>query len=371
MVEVKEKMRFSSGKAGRIEGYDLARALAVIGMFIINFRLVMTPENAAPVWLANLTDLLEGRAAAVFVILAGVGLSLLSRKARIGQDVAALRRHQFTIVKRAVFLFGLGLLFQTVWPADILHFYGIYLFGAALMLRASETALLWGVMMVMSIGAGLQLTMNYDTGWNWDTLEYVDFWTPAGMGRHLFFNGFHPVFPWLAFLFLGMWLGRQDLRDRIVRNLMLMAGAGLAVLSEGAAFLLQRWTVALIEMPDFNDIQYLIQSGPIPPTLFYMFSAGGTALLVIVSCVALSERMPGSKWLSPLIATGRQSLTLYLGHVVVGMGVLEAFGRLEQQSLGFALKVALVFCLLSIVYAWLWQRRFRQGPVEWVMRKLT
>lgn len=371
MTEVKEKTPSPSAPAGRIEGYDLARALAVIGMFIINFRLVMTPENATPVWLANLTDLLEGRAAAVFVILAGVGLSLLSRKARIERDFAALRRRRFTIVKRAVFLFGLGLLFQTVWPADILHFYGIYLLFGALMLRASDTVLLWGMMIGMSVGIVLQLTMNYDTGWNWGTLEYADFWTPAGMGRHLFFNGFHPVFPWVAFLFFGMWLGRQDLRDGIVRRRMLIAGAGLALLSEGAAFLLQLWTASLIDLPDYNDIQYLIQSGPIPPTLFYMFSAGGTAVLVIVSCVTLSERMPGAKWLSPLMATGRQSLTLYLGHVVVGMGVLESFGRLEHQSLPFALAVALTFCLLSIVFAWRWQRRFPQGPVEWVMRRLT
>ena len=40
--------------------------------------------------------------------------------------------------------------------------------------------------------------------------SYAGFWTPWGMIRHLFFNSFHPVFPWTAFLLAGMWLGWQD-----------------------------------------------------------------------------------------------------------------------------------------------------------------
>lgn len=371
MGEEGKSARVKSVKAGRIEGLDLARALAVIGMVVINFRLVMTTETASSIWLAHLTDMLEGRAAAVFVILAGVGLSLLTRKARMEGNTVALRRHRRTIRKRALFLFTIGLLFQTVWPADILHFYGIYLLLGALMLRATDSMLLWGAGIVLSIGAGLQITLNYDIGWDWATLHYIDFWTPAGMARHLFFNGFHPVFPWLAFLYFGMWLGRQDLRDIRVQKCLAAVGAGMTLSAEGVAFLLQQWTASLIELPNLTDIQYLMQSGPVPPTLFYMLSAGGTALLVIVSCVALSERIPVTKWLSPLMAAGRQSLTLYMGHVLVGMGVLESLGKLEQQTIPFALAAALIFSSAGIIFAWLWQQRFKQGPVEWVMRRLT
>ena len=64
----------------------------------------------------------------------------------------------------------------------------------------------------------LLATLDYEAGWDFETFTYFGFWTAAGQVRHLFFNGFHPVVPWLAFLLVGMWLGRQDLRDPEVRR---------------------------------------------------------------------------------------------------------------------------------------------------------
>jgi hypothetical protein len=62
----------------RIVGYDLARALAIMGMVVVNFKVVMGASEAGPDWLVWLVNLLEGRAAATFVVLAGVGMSLIS-----------------------------------------------------------------------------------------------------------------------------------------------------------------------------------------------------------------------------------------------------------------------------------------------------
>ena len=69
----------------RIIGYDLARALAVFGMVVVNFKTVMSAEQGGPAWLGGLVGLLDGRAAATFVVLAGVGIALISRKARTSQ----------------------------------------------------------------------------------------------------------------------------------------------------------------------------------------------------------------------------------------------------------------------------------------------
>ena len=63
---------------------------------------------------------------------------------------------------------------------------------------------------------------NYDTNWNWSTLTYMNLWSFDGMLRHIFFNGFHPVFPWAAFLIFGMWLGRVDLSKTAIRNRVLI-----------------------------------------------------------------------------------------------------------------------------------------------------
>ena len=66
----------------RVIGYDLARALAIFGMVIVNFKIVMGAEQNGPEWLVGLVGLLDGRAAATFVVLAGAGISLLSQITR-------------------------------------------------------------------------------------------------------------------------------------------------------------------------------------------------------------------------------------------------------------------------------------------------
>ena len=46
------------------------------------------------------------------------------------------------LLKKALFLFILGTLFLTIWPADILHFYGIYLTIIALSLKLKDKQIL-------------------------------------------------------------------------------------------------------------------------------------------------------------------------------------------------------------------------------------
>ncbi|MCZ6774700.1 MAG: hypothetical protein O7G83_22320 [Proteobacteria bacterium] len=46
----------------RIIGDDLARSLAVSGMVVVNFKIVMSAQKNGPDWLVNLVGLLDGRA---------------------------------------------------------------------------------------------------------------------------------------------------------------------------------------------------------------------------------------------------------------------------------------------------------------------
>lgn len=82
-------------------------------------------------------------------------------------------------------------------------------------------------------------------------------------------------------------------------------------------------------------------------------------------------RYDNAGWLQPVVATGQLALTLYVAHVILGMGFLELLGRLENQSIQFALCAALVFWLLAMLFAHYWRKRFQRGPLEWVMRTLT
>ncbi|MCP5094372.1 MAG: DUF1624 domain-containing protein [Chloroflexi bacterium] len=219
-------------KSTRIIGFDAARALAIFGMILVNFKVAMGAEGTGPAWLQWVMGLLDGRAAATFVILAGVGLSLLSKKGRITGDDVRLRRDRNTMLKRALFLFVVGLTFIPIWPADILHFYGVYIAIAAFFLAASDRKL-WVSVVAMAIGFVVLLSIfDYEVGWDWVALEYTDFWTMQGMIRHLFFNGFHPVIPWVAFIFIGMWLGRQEMGNDGLRRRILAISLAIAAVAE-------------------------------------------------------------------------------------------------------------------------------------------
>jgi uncharacterized protein len=72
----------------RIIGIDVARALAVIGMIIVNFKVVFG-ENGNLI-LKNIAHLFDGKAAATFVVLAGVGIALMSNSAIKNNEVEKL-----------------------------------------------------------------------------------------------------------------------------------------------------------------------------------------------------------------------------------------------------------------------------------------
>lgn len=345
----------------RVLGFDVARALAIIGMVLVNFKIAMGAAGNGPAWLIWLLGLLDGRAAAAFVILAGVGLSLVSRRARLENDQAAIARNRNTLLKRALFLFVVGLLYIPIWPADILHFYGVYIAISAFLLTASDRQL-WGGVVALTAGfVGLLLVFDYDAGWNWETLDYAGFWTVTGMVRHIFFNGFHPVIPWLSFMLIGMWLGRQNLQDDGLRRRILLTSLSVAVVTEAVS----------LALTGSGEPGLLFDTAPIPPMPLYIVAGAATAIVVIMLCLELAFHYPKANWLQPLVHTGQLALTLYVAHVIVGMGFLEAIGLLENQTITFATISGIIFSILAILFAHLWRKRFERGPLEWVMRKFT
>ncbi len=358
-----------SGDKQRLLGYDVARAIAVFGMVVVNFKIVMGATDKGPDWLVTAVGLLDGRAAATFVILAGVGISLLSRRAHLSGDAALVSTVRLVVLKRALFLFVVGLLYTPIWPADILHFYGVYLAAAAFLLTATDRRLLITAVVAIIVFVVFILVFDYEAGWDWSTLEYHGLWTPAGMARHLFLNGFHPVFPWLAFLLYGMWLGRRRMAERGTQLRVLLAGVIVAALAHLASLLAIRGAIAAGSDADVSIA--LLGTAPMPPMPLYLIEAGGTATTLISLCLlATGQERPG--FMTRVLAwTGQLALTLYVAHVVLGMGVLEIMGRLEEQTLGFALGYAALFCLASIVFAAMWRRCFTRGPLEQLMRAIT
>ena len=140
------------------------------------------------------------------------------------------------------------------------------------------------------------------------------------MVRHLFFNGFHPVFPWTAFLFVGMWLGRRNVLDPAIRKGIFLFATAIAVLTEATSWLLARYFSTHPHDIDAETVTALFGTAPMPPMPLYMLAGGSAAVAVIVLSVAVVERFPKARWYAPLLATGQLALTLYVAHVIIGMG---------------------------------------------------
>ena len=191
------------------------------------------------------------------------------------------------------------------------------------------------------------------------------------MIRRLFFNGFHPVFPWTAFLLIGMWLGRQDMRNRKTQRKVFFGGITAALVSECASWLLIRYFSANVSELDIETVRALFGTEAMPPMPLYLFASSGIATAIIGGCLMLTDKYPEAKWTTPFITTGQLALTLYVAHVVIGMGTLGAFGRLENQTAPFAIGSAGIFCICAVIFSYFWRKRFRRGPLEGVMRQMT
>ena len=336
----------------RLEGLDLARFLAFVGMVIVNFKVVMGAEMTSGA--SFLGSLLTGRAAATFVVLAGVGLGLAALK--------DLPKTRAVTLRRAVFLMIAGLLNMMIFEGDILHYYAVYFVFGAFLLTLGQSGLLIALLGVNVVFLAMLFTLNYEAGWNWETLEYTGFWTPTGFVRNLMFNGWHPVFPWLSFLIYGLFLSRLSLSDS--KTQINLIAFGLIV------YLSATWiSNSLTSSISDPDLLGLVSTEPLPPMPLYILAGIGAASLVTGLCLRFSDVLAQIGVLQILMPAGRQTLTLYIAHILIGMGVLEALGLVGGQTESTAVIAALLFCAASVVYAYVWSKFYKRGPFEALMRR--
>lgn len=349
----------------RIEGYDFARAIAIFGMVFVNFKIVLGSTHGSEA-LYGMVSLLEGRASVLFVVLAGAGISLMSK---VQNNNGFFSKKKVSLYKRGFLLILFGLLLAPIWPADILHFYGFYFFIAAFFINSSGKILWLLVVLVCIMFIFLLLALNYEVGWDFSTLTYLDFWTFKGMLRHIFFNGFHPVFPWVAFIFIGMWLGRKDLqKTSLRRNLIVLSGIIWAVVEVASKFLV---LVALKSIAPDNEVLVFLDTAMMPPAPLYMIAASSLAVLIVCVSIEITKNFPQYKPVKWFVCTGRLALTLYIAHIFIGMGIMDSLGFIGNQSIEVAVFSAFLFSCFGMLFSVLWLRAFRIGPVELVFRTVA
>ncbi len=337
----------------------MARFFAFAGMVIVNFRVVMlTPgaeagDTGLAAWVGGA---LEGRAAATFVVLAGIGLGLAAARHPLTQV-------RITTIKRALFLFVIGLLNCVIFEADILHYYAVYFLIAVPLLSLASVQLGLIIIALTLAFPIMAIVFNYDTGWDWSNYHYTDFWSVGGFVRNLLFNGWHPVIPWLGFLLFGIVLSRLSLTQQSVQLKLMAIGGFLLVATETTERIFSP-SLAAIDA----ELVFFLATEPVPPMPLYILAGIGASMLAIGFCLSIASAATKAGVLRLLAPAGKQTLSLYVVHIIIGMGTLEAMDLLGNQSAATALYAALLFSLGAVLYAWVWSRFFKRGPLEYLMR---
>lgn len=324
----------------RIVGIDVARGLAVLGMMTAH----VGPDDDGPIPPGGFAQLADGRPAALFVVLAGLSLALLSGSA---DPVTGTRLVQarVRILVRALLLLALGLLLVMLATpvVVILPTYGLLFALGCATLRWSRPALLTAAGVVAVAGPPIGQ-------WLADGLEDArpTLLTEITVGHY------YPAIVWTAYLLVGLAIGRSDLRSPRLRGLGALAGVALVILGHGGSWVALHvlgWPAALAT------------TEPHSSTTFEVVGNVGVALLVIAGCLVAADRWP--RVLAPPAAVGALALTAYTVHIVViamlGQGVV-------YQT---TVEVWLAFILTTVGLCWLWVVSVGRGPFEWVLHRVS
>ena len=150
--------------AKRLAGPDVIRAVALIGVVVMNYHgyliLRSSGSGIGTGWAAELFNPWTGpfatRFAATFVLVAGVGVTLLTRRSL--DDPVRVGEMRWRLVRRGVLLYSVGLLIDEIWPGTILPFYGaMFVIAAALFTLRGRWIALIGVFAALA-GWGIRIS---------------------------------------------------------------------------------------------------------------------------------------------------------------------------------------------------------------------
>jgi uncharacterized protein len=117
-----------------------------------------------------------------------------------------------------------------------------------------------------------------------------------------------------------------------------------------------------------------------PPYLPFMMITTGFAFMVISICMLLGERFSNNNIIIALVKTGQMTLSHYVIHLTLGMiifGLIKGkhyTGLLEDEMPTPPIQIlafAFAFFVLSVIFSVLWGKRFKNGPLETIMRKIS
>lgn len=177
-------------------------------------------------------------------------------------------------------------------------------------------------------------------------------------------TGAYPALIFIAYLLLGLLVGRSNLSAVPVQLGLVGAGTVLAAAAWGSSYLVLDALGA-----DASPLALRLASAAAhDDSTLEVIGNCGTSIAVIGLCLLLTR--PGtaagraaSAVLSPVAAAGATSLSTYSFHIVAIFVLGNAVVWYPESN-----AVLVWFVVVALVGAWLWRRFLGQGPLERLVR---
>ncbi|AKE40264.1 membrane protein [Corynebacterium kutscheri] len=367
----------------RITGLDAARGFALFGMIAVHILPAYNQYTNKPtlIWQA-----FAGHSAGLFAVLAGVTIALLSGANNPYQG-QRLRRARASLIVRAllIFVIGLGINQLAVPVFNILPYYGLMFLIAVPLLKLRIRWLLTLSLLIAVCGPILVFFINrwgqYSTMFNPNFSSLISY--PTDTLLTLFLGGTYPAGTWMAYICLGMAVGRLNLRWLLTSARLIVGGVGLALVGFATSTFLIDFAGGFrqlyyytdnYEVSDISDVLTYGPSGHLPTDTWWwllingphtnvplaIISTAGLALIAIGSFLVIARILSG--WIFPLIAAGSMTMTLYTLHLLC----LTAFSEQNYSAPMMWFVIQVVFVL---IFATGWQIAVGRGPMETFMAR--
>lgn len=333
----------------RIAGVDLARGLAVIGMFAAH--LLLTADGFVWTDPTSWTALVDGRSSILFATLAGVSIGLVTGgREPLSPGSMAVARWRLALRASILLVLGILLILTGVPVYVILPAYAVLFLIALPFTGLRAGTVLW-------VAAGLALIMPFLQ----PVLDDLPIWQlPFSAEIDAIIGWHYPFTVWIAFVLAGLGVARAGITRLVVQIRMLIGGGALAAIGYG---------LAALPAPVADGYWWAVWSAePHSSGLFEVIGSGGFAIAALASCLLLCRLAVVNAITLPLRATGAMPLTAYTVQLVVWAVVAAVTIGDVTDLFGFrALDPFWPLTIGVLVGCTVWALLVGRGPLEWVL----
>ncbi|MEW2384719.1 heparan-alpha-glucosaminide N-acetyltransferase domain-containing protein [Micromonospora sp. NPDC047707] len=376
-----------AGPAGRprLLGVDAARGVALFGMIAVH-SLYVSDAAGWPTWSFTIFG---GRAAALFAVLAGVGIAFITGRRRVRPTGGSGPAAALGVRALAIGAIGLALGYTDASLASVILPAYAVMFLLAIPLVFLPTWLVAVTAVAVAAGAPVlrQLLLPRLPVAAYENPEFADLvGDPGALLSELALTGEFPAVTWLAYVCVGLVIGRLTLTRLTVILGLLATGVALAAAAPLASYVLlyryAGWQQIWLNQPtsgltvaDTTELLAFGGDGSTPTSTWWWLAVDaphtGTPLdlagtigsaVALLGVMLLASRVAHpfprralSLLLVPLAAAGSMTLTFYTAHIVFINSGLDSF----DPMVGYVWQIVAI-----VLVGTAWWATAGRGPLE-------